>query len=356
MKESVAGQTSKKILIIRLSSIGDILLTTPVIRLLKKKFPQSKIDFVIKKEFAELLIYHPGIHHLLLFDKHDKSHSIKKIRQQIRDENYDLIIDLHKNFRSYYLTAFSRAGQIFRYKKNVFLRFFLVRFKLNFYRTIVPIYLRYLACLKSLQISYDEKGLELFFTEDIKLRIFDRFKNFLDVPGEHIIGIVPGAKHETKRWLPEGFAAAIEQLTSDRKSKVIIFGSKEDQNIVQSLKIKNNQNVLDTTGRLSLLEAGVLMNHCDLVLTNDSGLMHVASALKKKVVAIFGSTTEELGFFPYTTEHILIQNKYLKCRPCSHVGKNKCPKGHFKCMKEITAGQVINAMDKLLGNTEGGCI
>ncbi|UCE05580.1 MAG: glycosyltransferase family 9 protein, partial [bacterium] len=101
---------------------------------------------------------------------------------------------------------------------------------------------------------------------------------------------------------------------------------------------------------LSLLESATLMNHCDLVLTNDSGLMHLATALKKKVVAIFGSTTEELGFFPYTTEHIVIQNNNLNCRPCSHVGRKKCPKGHFKCMKEIEVGQVVGAVEELLGN------
>ncbi len=102
-------------------------------------------------------------------------------------------------------------------------------------------------------------------------------------------------------------------------------------------------------GELSLLETATLMSHCDLVLTNDSGLTHLASALKKKVVAIFGSTTEHLGFFPYLTEHIVVQNNKLSCRPCTHIGRDKCPKGHFKCMKEITAEQVINAIEGLLG-------
>jgi len=90
------------------------------------------------------------------------------------------------------------------------------------------------------------------------------------------------------------------------------------------------------------------MDQCNVVLTNDSGLLHLASALKKSVVAIFGSTTEELGFFPSTTKNIVIQNTNLKCRPCSHVGRNKCPKDHFKCMEEITSNEVIKAVEKLI--------
>jgi len=348
MKESIAAQTPEKILIIRLSSIGDILLTTPLIRLLKQKLPDSRIDFVIKKEFVELLAYHPGIHYVYFFDKHNKSNTLKEIRQQIRNEKYDLIIDLHKNFRSYYLTIFNRAKQTLRYKKDVFCRFFLVKFKLNFYTKIVPISLRYLACLKSLQISYDDKGLELFFNDDITAKILDKYNKFLNIPGTYVIGIVPGAKHATKRWIPEEFSSIIKYLVEKRKSKIIIFGSKADQDIVASLNVEKYQYVLDTTGRLSILEAGVLMSQCDLVVTNDSGLMHLASALKKKVVAIFGSTTEELGFFPYATEHIVVQNTGLNCRPCSHIGREKCPKGHFKCMKEITAELVIEAVEKLL--------
>jgi lipopolysaccharide heptosyltransferase II len=349
MQKSVIIQVPEKILIIRLSSIGDILLTTPVIRLLKQKFSDSKIDFVIKKEFAELLIYHPGIHQLYIFNKNGNFKVLKDIKQRIKNEKYDLIVDFHKNFRSFYLTKFSRAKRVIRYKKGVIRRFLSVKFKLNLYREIIPIYLRYLNCLKPFQIFYDDQGLNLFFNDEKGKRIFNKYSQFLKVPESPIIGIAPGAKHATKRWIPEGFSAVINYLTDKKKSKIIIFGSRADQEIVQSLDIENHQCILDATGRLSLLESAILMNHCDLVLTNDSGLMHLASALKKKVVAIFGSTTEELGFFPYTTEHIVIQNNNLCCRPCSHVGRKKCPKGHFKCMKEITAEQVISAVEELLG-------
>ena len=348
MNELVTYQAPEKILIIRLSSIGDIVLTTPVIRILKQKFPGSRIDFVIKKQFAELLVHHPGIHHLYVFDKCNKLNRLKTIKQQIRAEKYDLVIDLHKNFRSYYLTFLSRAKQIVRYKKGVLRRFLFVKFKLNLYREIIPIYRRYLACLKPLQIFYDDRGLELFLHNGLKLKIIERYKSFFEAPGTVIIGIVPGAKHATKRWQAEGFLSTIHDLTEKRQAKIIIFGGKADQDIIPSFEIENNQHVLDTTGKLSIAETAALMSHCDVVMTNDSGLMHIASALKKKVVAIFGSTTEEFGFFPYATEHIVIQQHGLSCRPCSHVGRKNCPRGHFRCMKEIRTERVIDAVERIL--------
>ena len=348
MNKSSSIQTPKKILIIRMSSIGDVLLTTPVIRLLKTKFPDSQIDFVIKNEFVELLTYHPNIDYLYRYDKFVEVNSLKKIKQEVRNKQYDLIVDLHKNFRSYYLTSDSGAKQIVRYKKGVFQRFFLVKFKLNFYKKIIPIFQRYLNCIERFDIFYDGKGLDIFFDQETVQSVFEKYSKFLNNSAALTIGVAPGAKHATKRWTVEGFSSVINFLIKNTNARIILFGSRPDREIVNSFSIKKPQFMLNTTGELSLLETTALMNHCDLVLTNDSGLMHLASALKKKVVAIFGSTTEELGFFPYLTEHIIIQNNSLKCRPCSHIGRKKCPRRHFKCIKEITADHVISAMEELL--------
>ena len=348
MKRSASIQTPKKILIIRLSSIGDVLLATPVIRLLKNKFPDSQIDFVIKNEFSELLKYHPFIDHLYGYDKNNEINSLKKIKQDAREKQYDLIVDLHKNFRSYYLTSGSGAKKIVRYKKGVFQRFLLVKFKLNFYKKIIPIFQRYLNCIERFDIFYDDKGLDIFFDQETVQSAFEKYSKFLNNSAALTIGVAPGAKHATKRWTAEGFSSVINFLVQNTNARIILFGNRADQKIVKSFSIEKPQFVLNTTGELSLLETTALMNHCDLVLTNDSGLMHLASALKKKVVAIFGSTTEQLGFFPYLTEYIVIQNNRLKCRPCSHIGRNNCPRQHFKCIKKITGEQVIEGIKALV--------
>ncbi len=337
-----------KILIIRLSSIGDILLTTPVIRALKSTFPTCRIDFVIKKKFSELLVNHPLVNNLYCYDKVDRDYSLVTIKNKIKQQYYDLIIDLHKNWRSYYLTFASRAKQIVRYRKFAFRRLLLVKFKINFFRDAIPIYQRYLLALTSLGLNYDGKGFDIYFDEAIDRKITNQYQFFLHQNDKKIIGIAPGASFATKRWTIEGFQAVIDYFCHQAKNKIILFGDAIDKVLIESLNIKNNPNILDVAGALSILESAKLMDHCRLILANDSGLLHVASALKKPVVAIFGSTTEELGFFPLTTQHIVVQNYNVKCRPCSHIGKRTCPKGHFKCMKEITPPQVIAAVEKMM--------
>ena len=341
----------EKILIIRLSSIGDILLTTPVIRLLKKKFPGSKIDFIIKNQFAQVLADHPQIDKFYIFEKHVETNSLLAIKKEIRQQQYDLIVDLHKNIRSYFLTIGSRAKTILHYNKGIVQRFFYVKFKLKFFKEIVPAYLKYIKSLKPYEIEDDRQGLDFYLDTKVADQIRQRFGYFWQDNNHSIIGIVPGAHHPTKRWTSEGFSAVINYLVDKGNYKIILFGNRDDREIVASLDIHSSPNVLNTTGELSLRETGALMDFCDVVVTNDSGLMHLASALKKKVVAIFGSTTEELGFFPYLTEHIIVQNNSLKCRPCSHIGRKKCPKKHFKCMKEIPAGQVIDALENIFART-----
>jgi lipopolysaccharide heptosyltransferase II len=350
MTTEMQTRSIARILIIRLSSIGDVLLTTPAIRLLKKKFPGSRIDFVVKNEFAELLIYNSHLDQFYLFDKNDNYKALKEIKQEIRNENYDLIVDLHNNFRSLYLTTGSRAPKIVRYKKGYLRRFLLVKFKLNFYKKNIPVYQRYINSLASFQINDDFHGLEIYIDKETENRILKKYADFLNGPKSLLVGIALGAKHATKRWTSEGFSTIINELIEKRNAIIILVGSRNDREMVHSLHIKENQSVLDATGELSLLESGTLMNQCDLMITHDSGLMHLSSALRKKTVAIFGSTTEELGFFPYTTRHIIVQNKDINCRPCSHIGRKKCPRGHFKCMKEITAEQVLKAVEKLLNS------
>jgi lipopolysaccharide heptosyltransferase II len=341
------SKAPEKILIIRLSSIGDVLLTTPVIRLLKIKFPGSKIDFVIKKEFAQVLADHPQVHRFYIFDNHTENSSLRAIKKEIRHQQYDLVIDLHKNIRSYFLTIGSRAKMILHYNKGIVPRFFYVKFKLRFFKEIVPAYLKYINSLQPYEIEDDHQGLEFYVDADVKNQVKQKYGNFWHETNQSIIGIAPGAHHPTKRWTSEGFSAVINYLVDKGNYKIILFGNLDDRKIVASLAIHSSQNVLNTAGELSLCETGALMDFCDLVVTNDSGLVHLASALKKKVVAIFGSTTEELGFFPYLTEHIIVQNNSLKCRPCSHIGRKKCPKKHFKCMKDIPAGQVIDAIENI---------
>ncbi len=345
-------QTPGSILVIRFSSIGDILLTTPVVRLLKAQFPDCQIDFVVKEEYAELLADNPNIAQLYCYSKTDSQRSLAKIKDQIKAKRYDLIVDLHKNFRSYYLSLGGRAHRVVRYRKDTIQRFLLVKFKLYRNRPIIPIYQRYLNALLPYHLPEALVRLEIFIPDHVAKKVAKQFASSLERPVGPIIGIAPGAKHETKRWTAEGFGAVIRFFIEHHHANILLFGSAADGEFINQIHHSHRAPVLNVAGQLSLLETAALMNHCDLMLTNDSGLMHLATALKKKVVAIFGSTTEHLGFFPYLTEHIVVENSSLDCRPCSHIGRSRCPKGHFKCMRDISAEQVILAMERLLAGQD----
>lgn len=335
-----------KVLIVRFSSIGDIVLTTPLIRAIKEKFPHCIIDFIIKDEYTELITFHPLLNKIYAFDKQKGIAELSKIKKQIRQEKYDIIIDIHKNIRSIYLRSFIRAKQIVTYKKFIFNRWLLVHLKLNRYQKIIPIYQRYIDCMKNFELVYDDQGLDLFIPPTVTETIQKRWQTH----DNHLIcGIAPGASFKTKQWSLDGFIEISNYLLNKYNAKIFLFGDKLDHEITSQItsSIKNNH-LIDLAGKLSLLESAAMMNFCQLVITNDTGLMHIAAALKKKIVAIFGSTTEELGFFPNAKQFVVLQSNDLICRPCSHIGRNTCPKKHFKCMRDISADKVKQAVDFLL--------
>ena len=337
----------QKLLVIRLSSIGDVLLTTPLIRVLKKKFPSCRIDFVIKKQFQDIIAYHPSLTKIYTFDKKEGRQTLKKIKAQLKEQHYDLIVDIHRNFRSIYLRTGLSAKKTATFKKYILNRWLLVNFNINRYRRIIPVYQRYIDSLQEFDVSYDNAGLDIYIPAEITQKIAAQWHDTLN-NYQLIIALAPGASFLTKRWHTEGFINVTKHLVQKFKAAVVLFGDGQDNLTTTEIEASVKNNIFNVAGKLSLLETAALMNYCNLVVTNDTGLMHIASALKKKVVAIFGSTTEELGFFPCAANSIVVQNNNINCRPCSHVGRHKCPKKHFKCMTDIEAQQVIEAVESML--------
>lgn len=337
-----------KVLIIRLSSIGDVLLTTPVIRILKKQYPSCQIDFVVKQEYEELLKYHPALRKIFLFDKKQGKAALRELKRDLKKENYDVVVDLHKNFRSVYLRTGIGAKKVFKYKKYIFKRWLLVNFKVNLYRQIIPVYQRYLNSLKEFKLEYDQEGLDLYFPPEMVHKMKERWNQQVKTKYRFLIGLAPGASFSTKRWTIEGYKEVAKYLIEELGAKILLFGSEADRTISDQIYTTAPDRILNVAGELSLLETAALMNGCQIVITNDTGLMHIAAALKKKIVAIFGSTTAELGFFPAADQAIVVQNNDLNCRPCSHIGRHECPKKHLKCMTEIKAPKVINAITALI--------
>lgn len=332
---------AKKILIIRLSSIGDILLTTPFIRQTRMAFPDSTIDFVIKQRFIDLVRFNPHINHIYSVAEEEGLKGLNEIRKQINSRRYDYIFDLHNNIRSRIITRGLKVP-VFRMHKDKLKRALLVYAKINLYKKPVPIPLRYLQVGKAAGIKDDGNGLEIFWKNYIEENLFDYVdRHFFSKP---FIAIAPGAGFKTKRWPIEYFAELIKKLETVKSLPVVLLGSKDEASYFKPLEALPR--VTNLAGKLTLLEAAILISKAKFLVANDTGLMHMATAVKTPVLAIFGSTVEEFGFFPFRSEHQVVQKEGLWCRPCSHIGRNHCPLGHFKCMKDLTPELVFNRLKK----------
>lgn len=328
-KKNILPKNSiNKILIIRLSSLGDILLATPVIRTVKLKYPEAQVDFILKKEYQESLKFNPNISNLYCYEKNEAS----RLKDRIQSEKYDIIIDLQNNFRSRKLIS-GIDSEIKRFSKPTLKKLLLVHLKINLLKNLKTIPERY---ADAAGVELDNKSLELFLPADIKTNL----------PDENFIGFCPGAKHFTKRWLPEYFIELGNELTK-LGFTIILFGGKSDKEICKSI---SNQisGCINMQNDDRLLKTAAEMKKCRLIVSNDSGLMHTASAVGVKFVTIFGSTVREFGFAPIGSQNLILENNSLSCRPCSHIGKSTCPKKHFKCMKDITPQIVLGHLQNIL--------
>jgi len=312
-----------KVLIIRFSSIGDIVLTTPVIRCIKEQVKDVELHYCTKSSFKGIIESNPFIDKVFTVNDSDK-----ELIQDLKKENYDVIIDLHKNLRSLRVKQALKAKSYSFDKLNI-RKFFLVKFKWNIMPAI-HIVDRYMKTVEALGVKNDNKGLDYFIPEKDELDLDWYPKNFQS----GFIAFAIGGQHQTKR-LP---LAKMLDLCEQLNTKIVLLGGKEDvqdaEEIESYFKDKTTE-ILNLVGKINLNQSASVIKKSDSVLTHDTGLMHIASAFKKKVNSIWGNTVPELGMYPYLTEHKIFEVKDLNCRPCSKIGFDSCPKGHFKCMEDL---------------------
>jgi heptosyltransferase-2 len=316
--------------------------------------PKARIDFVVKKEYADLVKFN---HHVSVVHEFDDSRGfagLRELKETLRAERYDLVVDIHNNLRTIYLRNFCNTKEVVTVNKRLVERWQLVHLKRNVYSDSLHVADRYIETLNEFGIPNDGKGLELFIPDEIQFTVSGKLAKLRLNGFDKVIGVCPGAKHFTKRWQKEKFAAVCTRLANDMHAKLLVFGGAEDKNdcaaVASEVNARASGNAAtDLAGEFSLLEVAAAMEFCDVVLTNDSGLMHIACARQRKVIAIFGSTVKEFGFAPYGTESVLIENTSLACRPCSHIGRPQCPKGHFKCMNDVGIDEVYRGTLSMLG-------
>ncbi len=324
-------ENAKRILVIRFSSLGDILLTTPFLRILHKKYPLAKIDFLIKKSFVDAVKHNPNVSNVFSWQLDEE---LKTLIAELKLGNYDFVIDLQNNFKSKKIVKKLGKKSIFFIKPNV-KKFLLVQFKLNLLKAEKSIPERYIEVIPELEM--DGSGLELFLPENIN--------SGLSID-KTIIGFAPGAFHYTKRW-PIEYYAELGNMLAEKGFTIAIFGGKSDIEICNDLHNKI-ENSVDLSNNNQLFQTATDMKKCKFIVCNDSGLMHTATAVRVPVVSIFGSTVRGFGFTPFGVKSLIIENNNLSCRPCSHIGKAACKKKHFECMTKLTPQMVYKNIENFM--------
>lgn len=310
--------------------MGDILLTSPLIRSIKNQNPSLQIDFVLKEEFFELLKNNPYLTNIYKYSK-EISEKEKLIRT-LKSNNYERIIDLQNNNRSRQINYRLRK-KIFQFSKNNFKKFLLVHFKINRLKNAPQIPVRY---AKAAGIKLDNEGLEIFTDNNIADSRLELNKKY--------IGLCPGAKHFTKRW-PKEYFIDLGKMLETSGYRVALFGSADESETIKEIESQLG-NALNLCNE-SILQTAANMKMCKAIYTNDSGTMHLSCAVDVPVIAFFGSTVKEFGFFPYKNQNVVLEIENLPCRPCTHIGRDSCPLKHFKCMKEIKPELAFNSLKRL---------
>jgi ADP-heptose:LPS heptosyltransferase len=323
-----------KILVIRLSSIGDIVLTTPVIRCLKEQLKQAEIHVLTKPHYRSILDTNPHVAKCLSYE----NDSIKTI-QRLKAENYDYIIDLHKNVRSLRIRK-ALNKKAFDFPKLNIRKWLAVNFKLN---TLTDLHVvdRYFEAVAALGVKNDGKGLDFFIPEKDVINPIEIFGT------NDYFAVAMGAQYATKIIPVEKL---IEILTKT-DGTIVLLGGQEDQtrskHIVTAM---GDRNVIDMCGKLCLNQSADVVKKARVILTNDTGLMHIASAFDTPIVSVWGNTIPALGMYPYRPyrpeSYTIHQVQDLSCRPCSKIGFQACPKKHFKCMTMQDATAIANDLMK----------
>lgn len=323
-----------RIVVIRFSSIGDIVLTSPVVRCIKKKYPWAKLAYVTKKSFAPLVQHNPHIDDFFYLEE-----DLKPLIAEIKAWKPDFIVDLHHNLRTFLIKrqVSCPSGSFPKLNVQKFL-------KVNFGINCLPdlhIVDRYFFAMEKIGVNNDELGLEMHLPKDIRLPE--------SLPPK-FIAVAVGAQFATKTYPQNLMAEALKNLPLP----IVLLGGKQEAAKADFIeKNLSGQEVYQWCGKTDLIQSAAVVQMAQLLITHDTGLMHIGAAFKRKMVSLWGNTIPEFGMYAYygsahQVESVALEVKGLSCRPCSKIGHAKCPKKHFKCMNDIKPAQVQKAVLQLL--------
>jgi ADP-heptose:LPS heptosyltransferase len=321
-----------KFLVIRFSSIGDIVLTTPVVRCLKKQVPNAEVHYLTKRNFASIVENNPYV---------DKVHILEPnlgaLIKKLNSEKFDVVIDLHNNIRSARV-KFGISAPSYSFAKLNLAKWLMVRFRIN---TLPGLHIvdRYLSTVRPFGVNNDLEGLDYFIPENDEVDISS-------IPFREYTGVVIGAAHATKR-LP---VVQLVALAGKIKGPIVLLGGKEDVEIGEQISRSDPARIFNACGKYNLSQSASLVKQARAIVSHDTGLMHIAAAFHKPIISVWGNTIPEFGMYPYVSAgefSLMSEVNGLACRPCSKIGYDKCPKGHFKCMEQQDLDKIAEAVNKL---------
>lgn len=324
-----------KILVIRFSSIGDIVLTTPVIRCLKSQMDNVELHILTKEQYSLLFESNPNV---------DKIHSWGKENREViktlKSQQFDYVVDLHHNIRTKKLKSILNS-KAFSFPKLNIQKWLYVNFKWNKMPN-VHIVDRYFEAVKSLGIKNDQEGLDYFIPKKDEVELSGQFGT------KDIVSVAIGAQFSTKK-LP---VAKMVEILSFMKTPIVLLGGKEDREVAEEIINSSDSKIFNACGEFNLNQSASIVKQSKVLLTHDTGLMHIAAAFETPIVSVWGNTVPEFGMYPYKPQNTELFSIHevsdLSCRPCSKIGFQKCPKKHFNCMNQQNVAEIVESMNKYL--------
>lgn len=333
-----------RILVVRFSSIGDIVLITPLLRALRTRHPGCYLAVATKEEFAPLLRHNPHIDRIIELAAGDR---LTRLARDLRTESFTHHLDLHDSMRSRALRLLVR-GQWHGYPKHRLARATLIRTKRNIYPPgTPPVAERYFAAARDLDVAPDGGPPDVYLDPAERVRARTWLKDLRLGDGRPVVVAAPMAAHFTKRWPVAQWRDLVSSLTA-RGVDIVVVGGPNDVAACQSVAEAGGTRAVSATGAAGLQGTASLIDRARVVVAGDTGVMHMSTALDTPVVALYGPTVESLGFFPYKARATILERD-LACRPCSKMGGPVCPLGHHQCLAGIGHEEVVSAVEGWLG-------
>jgi len=330
-----------KILILRFSSLGDIAMATALPRHLRKRFPDAQIDMAVREDYKELVEWNPYLNDKLYIARHEGFCGLWKLTKEVRRRKYDLIIDAHRSIRSSFVCMLNPFVKKVYFNKRTFKRLILIFFKLNLFKKVDLQIVEYLKPLSKLGINYDGLGTEIFVPSKINNKVSEMLNTMIPTMGAKLlVGIVPSAQWPGKRWPVDKFMGLTRILSEKIDCNIVIVGGGKDSFCDDIAAVA--ENAYSLAGKVSMIESAVALSLCDIVVANDTGMMHVAEAVGTDVIGIMGPTSYEFGCYPYRSTSRVVELD-MWCRPCSKNGKGPCIMlGKRPCLNCITPDMVFD--------------